>query len=175
MPTLAVARLFQETIAPLHSLAELPFFPDAMPNKPFMITMLILRIALGAFFIWSGAVKLADLSSFVDTVGNYQIVDRPWDAVFGYFVPWFEIVAGFAIVTGFGLKGGLVSLMGMLLGFSIAIAWVWSEGLNINCGCYGKSDEPTNYGLHIIYNALLFLTAAGLFWTSLRGGAKRKP
>jgi len=133
---------------------------------------LVLRFALGGFFLWSGVVKLGDLTSFVDTVGNYQIVDRPWDAIFGYFVPWFEIVVGLAIMSGVGLKGGLLCLMGMLLGFSVAIAWVWSEGLNINCGCYGTSDEPTNYPLHLFYNFLFFCTAAGLFWTSLRGPAR---
>ena len=144
-----------------------------MPDKPFEITMLILRVALGGFFIWSGAVKLADLDSFVDTVGNYQIVDRPWDAYFGYFVPWFEVVAGLAVVTGLGIRAGLLSLMGMLVGFSVAIAWVWSEGLNINCGCFGKSDEPTNYGRHLFYNVLLICTGAGLFWTSLLSRSKK--
>ena len=144
-----------------------------MPKSPFTITILILRIALGGFFIWSGAIKLDDLDSFVDTVGNFQIVDRPWDAYFGYFVPWFEIVIGFAIVTGLALRAGLISLIAMLLGFSAAIAWVWSEGLNINCGCFGKSDEPTNYGLSLIRNALLICTAAGLFWTSLLSPSKK--
>jgi putative oxidoreductase len=140
--------------------------------KASAIAILILRVALGGFFIYSGAQKLMDLSDFVDTIGNYQIVDRPWDAVFGYFVPWLEIVTGFAIVTGFCFRSGLAILMAMLLGFSIAIAWVWSQGLNINCGCYGTSDEPTNYPMHIAINVGLILITAGLFWTSLRRSAK---
>jgi len=111
-----------------------------------------LQAVLGAFFIWSGITKLPDLSGFTQTVANYQLVDRPWDAVAAYFVPWVEIIAGLALVTGILVKGGLLILLTMLIGFSAAIAWVWSQGLNINCGCYGASDEPTNYPVHLAIN-----------------------
>lgn len=140
--------------------------------KASIIAILILRVALGGFFIYSGTTKLMDLSDFVDSVGNYQIVDRPWDAIFGYFVPWLEVVLGFAIATGICFRSGLVITIVMLLGFSIAISWVWSQGLNINCGCHGKSDEPTNYPLSIARNLGLITLAAGLFWTNLGRPAK---
>ncbi len=140
--------------------------------KASVIAILILRVALCGFFICSGTTKLMDLRDFVDFVGNYQIVDRSLDAIFDYFVSWLEVVLGFAIATGIYFRSGLVITIVMLLGFSIAIAWVWSQGLNINCGCHGKSDEPTNYPLSIARNLGLITLAAGLFWTNLGRPAK---
>jgi putative oxidoreductase len=120
----------------------------------------ILRIGLGIFFVWSGVVKLQDLQAFTGAVGNFQIVGEPWDAVVAYSLPWVEIFAGLAVVSGFGKLGGLVMILGMLLVFNVAIAWVWSKGLNINCGCYGKDSEPTNYPLKLAANFGLILVAA---------------
>ena len=119
----------------------------------------ILRIGLGIFFIWSGVVKLQDLPAFTEAVGNFQIVGEPWDAVVAYTLPWVEIFAGLAVASGFGKAGGLVMILGMLLVFCAAIGWVWSQGLNINCGCYGKDSEPTNYPLKLAANSGLILVA----------------
>lgn len=119
----------------------------------------ILRIGLGVFFVWSGVVKLQDLQAFTEAVGNFQIVGEPWDAVIAYFLPWVEIFAGLAVASGFGKSGGLVIIMAMLIVFNVAIAWVWSKGLNINCGCYGKDSEPTNYPLKLAANSGLLVVA----------------
>jgi len=119
----------------------------------------ILRIGLGMFFVWSGVVKLQDLQAFTEAVGNYQIVGEPWDAIIAYLLPWVEIFAGLAVASGFGKSGGLVILLGMLIVFNVAIAWVWSKGLNINCGCYGKDSEPTNYPLKLAANFGLILVS----------------
>ena len=133
---------------------------------------LILRILLAGFFIWSGVVKLVDLKAFVETVANYQLLDRPLDAYVGYFVPWLEVFVGLAVLSGIFLRAGLFLYGGMLLCFSAAIIWVWSQGLNINCGCFGKSDEPTNYPLHLVLNGGLFLAVVWVFWTLSRGDVK---
>ncbi|YCM46367.1 MauE/DoxX family redox-associated membrane protein [Verrucomicrobiaceae bacterium 227] len=123
----------------------------------------ILRMGLGAFFIWSGILKLQDLQAFTESVGNFQIVGEPTDAVVAYLLPWVEIFAGLSVVSGIGKAGGLVIILGMLLVFNVAIAWVWSQGLNINCGCYGKGSEPTNYPLKLVANfGLMTLAGASL-------------
>lgn len=128
------------------------------------VILWVLRAILGGFFIWSGYEKMKDLSDFTQTVANYKMIDRPWDALVAYFVPCLEIVVGLALIVGVFAQGGLAILMLMLLGFSGAIAWVWHQGLNINCGCYGKGDDPTNYPVHLAINAGLFLFTAALFF-----------
>jgi len=130
----------------------------------------VLRAALGGFFFWSGLVKLQDLSAFTQAVANYEIVSRPYDAVVAYFVPWLEVIVALSLITGVMARGGLVILMGMLLGFSAAIGWVWHQGLDIDCGCYGSSGDGeggTSYFWHLAANAGLFLLTTRLLVVSV--------
>ena len=133
---------------------------------------LVLRLLLGGFLIFMGAKKLFALGGFVESVANYQMLDRPHDAYVAYFVPWVEVVTGLAIATGVFLRGGLLVSILMMIGFTTAIIVVWNQGLNINCGCFGVSDEPSNYPLVVTRNVLLFLVSVGLFWTV--GRSERK-
>lgn len=129
---------------------------------------LILRLSLGGFLIFMGVKKLLALEGFVESVANYQMLNRPHDAYLAYFLPWVEVFTGLAIVSGFLLRGGLIVSMLMMIGFTTAVIVVWNQGLNINCGCFGNSDEPSNYPLVVTRNVLLLIVSAGLFWTAGR-------
>jgi len=131
-----------------------------------------LRIGLAGFFVWSGVVKLMDLSGFTEAVGNYQLhwevtskgegrnfFEAPMDAYIAYSLPWFEILAGVALLTRFGKLAGVVVIVVMLISFNWALGDAWGRGLEINCGCFGKSDNPTNYGLKIFVNDGLIVAA----------------
>jgi len=130
----------------------------------------VLRLGLGGFFIWSGVVKLQDLPAFLEAVGNYQMefLKEPYDAVVAYGLPWIEIFAGLAVVSGFGKSGGLVIIMGMLASFCWALSEAWEKGLNINCGCFSKSSEPVNYPVKLAENSGLFLVALVLLIMAIR-------
>ena len=133
--------------------------PHSEPNLPAWV--LVLRVLLGLFFLYSGGIKIfvVGLSDFVDAVGNYQIVEAPWDAVVGYVLPWIEIVSGLALVTGVASRGAALMVVGMILFFNGALAMAWSSGLEINCGCHGQSDDPTNYLVKILLNFGLLAAA----------------
>jgi uncharacterized membrane protein YphA (DoxX/SURF4 family) len=133
--------------------------PQSEPNLP--VWVLVLRVLLGLFFLYSGGIKIfvVGLSDFVDAVGNYQIVGAPWDAVVGYVLPWIEIASGLALVTGVASRGAALIVIGMILFFNGALALAWSSGLEINCGCHGQSDDPTNYLVKILQNFGLLVVA----------------
>ena len=135
-----------------------------MPNSLLTVAILFLRVGLGCFFLISGLLKLQNLSSFTEDIFNYQILFPPYDGYVAYLVTWLEIIAGLAIGIGFGaLRGGLIVVAGLLITFITALSISASKGLNINCGCFGISEEVTNFPLHIDMNALLLLLTAGLF------------
>lgn len=140
-----------------------------------------LRIPLGGFFVWSGVMKLLDLRAFTEAVGNFQMefeeriffdwerfFGAPGDAYLAYGVPWLEVMAGLALVTGFGKRGGLVVLGGLLVMFNLALWSAWDRGIvDLNCGCHGKSDDPTDYAEKIASNFGLLavvLLIAGIVW-----------
>ena len=136
------------------------------------------RIALAAFFIGSGYLKLEDLSAFTESVGNFQFswevswngearnfFDAPTDAIIAYTMPWFEIFAGVALLIPFSKVGGAVILMGMLLSFNVALGYAWNLGItDLYCGCHGKSDSPTNYPLKIAANMGLMYLIGIILW-----------
>jgi uncharacterized membrane protein YphA (DoxX/SURF4 family) len=138
----------------------------------------ILRIALGGFFIWSGGMKLLDLSAFTESVGNFQLTmetrlpgeiegffEAPGDAVVAYTLPWIEILAGLAVLSGLGKAGGLAILGGMLVSFNAALWSAWNRGItDLKCGCHGASDTPTNFPFKIAGNFGLIAVIILIFW-----------
>lgn len=141
-----------------------------------------MRVALGAFFVWSGGNKVLDFGSFVGSVENFQLENEvrlgEWvqskfaadsaDAVIAYSLPWFEIFAGLAVISGVGLSGGLSVLGGMLVSFNLALWSAWNRGItDLKCGCHGASEDPTNYFWKMTENFGLIagiLVIFGLMW-----------
>lgn len=133
------------------------------------LTLLVLRVGLGLFFFVVGLIKLRDLDAFTEDIFNYQILFPPYDGYAAYLVAWLEVVAGLAVIIGLrGLLGGLVLIAGMLTAFITALSIAAAKGLNINCGCFGSSDEPTNFPLHIGMNVALLLLTFFLIWSCSR-------
>lgn len=142
----------------------------------------LMRIALAGFFIWSGWEKLGDLSAFTKSVGNFKFdwtvswggeernfFAEPMDAVIAYVVPWFEILAAIALMLPFSrFAGGLVLLV-MLISFNVALAYAWNLGVkDLDCGCHGVSETPTNFPLKIASNFGLMAVVLGGFWARWR-------
>lgn len=123
------------------------------------IFLWVLRLFLGAFFVWSGVVKLLDLSAFTVAVENFQMLSRPYDAWLAYLLPWVEVFAGAALLVGVLVDGALLCVAAMMLVFIGALGYAWSQGLNINCGCFGASENPVNYPWKLASNVgILLLT-----------------
>lgn len=119
-----------------------------MPNRPLPILALVLRVLLGAWFLYSGGEKVfgSGLSEFTRAVANYRLVAAPWDAWVAYTLPWFEIVAGLCLVLGFWRKGALLVIAGLVAVFAIGVGYAWSQGLNIACGCRGGGAAMNYWG-----------------------------
>lgn len=87
------------------------------------MTMLI-RLALGAYFIYSGFEKIGDPFAFLKNIRLYEMMpeDPPFflNAVAAV-LPWLEVVCGIALVFGIGIRGAAANLMLMLLVFTPAI------------------------------------------------------
>lgn len=142
-------------------------------SRKAQLALLLLRVGLGLFFLVVGLIKVRDLNAFTEDVFNYQILFPPYDGYAAYLVAWLEVIAGLVVIIGLrGLLGGLTLIAGMFTTFIIALSIAAAKGLNINCGCFGSSDEPTNFPLHIGMNAALLLLTLFLFWSYSRKGSK---
>tara|TARA_R110002096_G_scaffold54841_6_gene141347 strand:- start:105 stop:545 length:441 start_codon:yes stop_codon:yes gene_type:complete len=129
------------------------------------LVWLIVRIAFGALFIWSGIAKLKDPLSFADAVRNFRIIQDPIAPAMALFIPWVEVCAGIGVMAGRFARGGAFLLVGALFVFTGAVVAAWLRGLDITCGCFA-TNEALNYPEKVIQNVLLLVWGIAIWWKS---------
>ena len=132
----------------------------------------LLRLGLGAIFVYAGVMKALDTQQFALDVQHYEITTlldawRPgvsWtlSILLATYLPWLEIFAGFALLTRRLYAGALLITGVLAVVFLAAIGSAWSRGLDITCGCFGGEQNRTNFAGHIALNVLMLGTAAAL-------------
>ncbi|BET69024.1 DoxX family membrane protein [Opitutales bacterium ASA1] len=127
---------------------------------------LVVRCIVGGLFVYAGWVKARAPDVFVRDIWNYRLI--PEDFVFwiAAALPYLEVVAGVALITGFQRRGAHVLIASMLLTFVAALASAWMRGLDIACGCFGSAGtDASDYPLLIGRNLLML---AGIVYSARR-------
>lgn len=99
----------------------------------------VLRIAIGCFFVASGFQKLIEpYENFLYVIEGYQIMGTvPADLV-ARFLPWMEFFLGVFLVMGLWLKWVLRALWFLLMIFIVTAGQAIVRKLPIHdCGCFG--------------------------------------
>ena len=136
----------------------------------------VLNLAFGAVFIYAGVVKAWNPALFLADIRSFQMLPDPYAAWLALFLPWLEILAGIAVVTGLLRQGALLLLNLALLVFFVAIAWAWYRGIDIQCGCFGGGkDAAANYTWLFIRDTLLLAAGLVLLWLEHRRLSPRSP
>ncbi len=117
----------------------------------------LLCFIFGAIFIYAGALKASNPIAFLDDVRSFQLLPDPFAAWLALALPWLEILAGLAVVTGLLRPGGLLCLNVLLVIFLAAILISWARGLDLTCGCFGASGQISDY-TQLIVRDLALLT-----------------
>ena len=133
----------------------------------------ICRLVLGGAFLLAGYLKARDPTQFLFDVRSFQLLPDPYAALLAMGLPWLEIFAAVGILLKRLYLGSLAVLCVSLIVFIMAIAWSWHRGLDISCGCFGKSAGDLSYTWHIVRNAGLLLIGICLLWLERRGGRPR--
>ncbi len=102
---------------------------------------LIARLIPGVVFLYAGAVKVVDVQAFAANIRAYQLVGWDISVVLSYILPVLEIAAGLLLIVGLFTRWAAATTLLMLLMFMAGIVWVWSQGINIDCGCFGTGGE----------------------------------
>jgi putative oxidoreductase len=112
------------------------------------VILAVLRVALGALFIYAGAAKVPVAPEFARDIQRYAII--PWpDAtvLLAIYLPWLEILSGAAVMVRRFHLGALAVIVALMLAFTAALTSAWTRGLDIECGCFGRKKESirTNF------------------------------
>jgi putative oxidoreductase len=134
------------------------FSPVALKGPSF------LRILLGGLFVFAGATKVYDPGAFTIELQRYQAV--PWiiGALLAIYLPWLEVLAGAFLLFRKIEWGALLVITLLLFIFTAALTSAMLRGLNIDCGCFGKTFAATGTVLPLVRN-LTLLGCAGILWT----------
>ncbi len=68
---------------------------------------LLLHFFFGGVFVYAGILKVADPMSFLDDIRSFDLLGDPWAAWLAMGLPWLEIFAGLAVMSGLLRSGGL--------------------------------------------------------------------
>ncbi|MEO7586739.1 MAG: DoxX family protein [Arachnia sp.] len=128
---------------------------------------LMARLVPGIVFLYAGITKITNIPLFAQNIRAYQLLPELWMSdVLAYILPVVEIAAALLLIVGLLTRGAAAVTLLMLLAFIGGIIWVWSQGISIDCGCFGTggevSAEDTQYPLKVAENVGMSLLCAWL-------------
>lgn len=134
---------------------------------------ILVRIILGAVFMYASFDKMANPEAFANIIDNYHLL--PYWTVNGLaiFLPWLELITGLLLITGKWVKASLLLYNVMLVVFIIALSQALIRGLDISCGCFSVHPSSTSeVWLRIIEDIALLFAAYMMFRYYNEGNAK---
>jgi uncharacterized membrane protein YphA (DoxX/SURF4 family) len=103
----------------------------------------IAQWAIGLIFLWAALAKIGDMNDFARQVHNFHLSPIWGEHLVAMTLPWVELVAGLALITGQRARAGAVVTLVLMLFFTVAVGAAWARGLDFRCGCFGKASATT--------------------------------
>ncbi len=133
------------------------------------------QIALGVFFVAAALPKIVDPPGFAHMIYNYRIVPGALVNLMGLAMPWFELLAGLALILGIWTRTSAALIGALLLVFIVAISFNLARGNAIDCGCFdvasaGKSvaERIADMRVVVLRDVGMLLMVAQILWATGR-------
>jgi putative oxidoreductase len=141
-------------------------------SRRWRILALVLRVALGAIFIYAAWTKLRDpWQMFALSIDSYRLLPM-WAVRFvARTLPWLEMALGVLVVAGVWLRFSATAVSVLLLGFFGLLVRAWILHMEISCGCFGPGEV-------VSWRTLLrdgSMLAGSLLLTAMSLARPRKP
>jgi uncharacterized membrane protein YphA (DoxX/SURF4 family) len=102
---------------------------------------LVLRLGLGAIFVYSAWSKLKDSwALFAMAVDSYQVLPLWGVQWVARTLPWVELLIGVLLIVGRWMRVTTVACSVLLLVFFGLMIRAHLKGMEINCGCFGTGE-----------------------------------
>ncbi len=118
----------------------------------------IFLLALAAFFLVAGFLKVTDPVEFMRAILRYQLFAPTLAWVAALWVPWMEIAAALGLLLRSWRQASAGLIILLLIGFEILLGSAAYRGLDIDCGCLG-SGAGSSVQLALLRNLGLLLAA----------------
>ena len=122
------------------------------PSRTLRAVTVLLRVALGAIFVYAAWTKLVHVQFrpffmeltpwqlFAMEVNGYELLPLKAVELVARTLPWFELVVGLLLITGYWLRTAAAATALLLGGFFALMIRAYAKGMEIPCGCSGPND-----------------------------------
>lgn len=97
--------------------------------------LFVIRVFIGAIFVYSSLGKIVRPSDFADAVLHYRILPIEMVNIFAICLPWVELLCGLSLINGKSQRSGALIAAVLNLMFIFAAVSALARGLDIECGC----------------------------------------
>ena len=97
---------------------------------------LLVRVVLGGILVYASWHKIVDPPDFAKIIYNYRLFPPGSIHMLAVFVPWLELVAGLALISGIGLRGGALMAATFFSFFILALSYNLLRECPTICGCF---------------------------------------
>ena len=136
--------------------------PDTR-NPLWIVIEWVSCLVLAGVLIAAALPKISNPDKFALAVYQYQLLPALFVNPVAIYLPWLEVSCAAALVVlPSARRGALLLVAGMLVAFTLAIAFVVIKGQPIPCGCFGDDSTPAGWWSLARNCGLLVLTALAL-------------
>lgn len=121
-------------------------------------------VVIGTVFALSSGAKLKNLSIYVETTGNFQLLPQaivPISAIFFLLCEMMTVI----LMVLWPMMAFALALV-LLIVFSFALASVLIRRISTTCNCFGDSNNPISVADLVRNIGLLLCACVGLYLTS---------
>jgi protein-disulfide isomerase len=137
--------------------------------RPWLST--IVRLFLGAIWIWAAWSKLRSPRTFLQAVRAYDMTPEWLSKGIGYGLPVLEFSLGVLLILGVAVRLAAIVSGALFVVFLIGVSQASARGLKLSCGCFGGGGQTvqTHYTIEILRDiGLLALAAFLVVWSFTR-------
>lgn len=126
----------------------------------------VVRVFLGAVWIWAAWSKLQSPRTFVQAVRAYDVTWEWLSKAIGYGLPVLEFCLGVVLILGVATRLAAAVSAALFVVFLVGLVQAAVRGIQLDCGCFGGGGTTaagqTTYTLDILRDIGLLVLAAYL-------------
>lgn len=128
------------------------------------VIALVCRLTLGFVFLYAGMEKIIAPQEFAVTIYNYRLLPDWAVNMLAVVLPWLEVFLAIGLITGNYVRGSSLLSSLLFLTFAVALTINLVRGLDISCGCFGRSTGNINWFYLVRDMSLLAMSVFTLFF-----------
>jgi len=131
----------------------------------------VAALIVGALFVFAGLTKIVEFQplrwvdpmEFARAIDNYKILPWSISVRLAFYLPWLEILCGFALLLRRLYSGALALVLALMCVFIVASIVAKARGLDITCGCFGHVSDKLSFAWHMVLDLAIVALLIGLW------------